>query len=386
MSTKISTLALCLLTIVTAMTVRADELFQVTMLAPDLLMVSTDQGNYSNNSLIFTGPDGLLLVDTHQTEDAEAFKAFVEGLDAGTVKYIINTHRHVEHIGANHIFGTEPTVVTHHLFAEKLHSGSFLFSEYPPESFPDITFTDSLEIAFNNEIIRLVDIGGSHDDNEILVHFTKHGIAHTSSVVNGFNFPSVDGDGDVLQFEPITRRLMKLLPPDTRVVSGHNGQTAGYDFVGHWEQLSAYADMMKNTVEIVRQELAEGKTRKDMEAAGIFDAYKHYSGSYVSASDWIDYVATALTVARENRNDIGKPVYKVWKQQGAEAAVKHYQHLLNTQEEQYDFNQYILFSIGSKLYAKKRYEDAIVFLEGSNRIYPESDYRYYAHYLAAKGL
>lgn len=364
----------------------ADGRFQVTTLAPDLLMLSTDQGNYSNNSLVFTGPDGLLLVDTHGTDDAEAFKTFIEELGFGGPKYIINTHRHVEHIGGNHLFGANPIVVAHQLFPEKLRSGTFLFSEYPPEAFPDITFTDSLEITFNGEVIRLVDIGGSHDDNEILVYFTKHGIAHTSSVVNGFNFPSVDGDGDVLQFEPMTRQLMTLLPRDVRLVSGHNGQATGYDFVGAWEQLPAYADMMNETVDIVRRELAAGKSQEEMEAAGIFEPYEQYAGSYVSTNGWLDNVIDALTVPRETRDDICKPVYGVWKQDGAEAAVEHYRYLLKTQEDQFDFNQYILMSIGSKLYANKHYEDAVVFLMASTDVYPESEYDYYTRYLAAKSL
>ena len=78
------------------------------MLAPDLLMLSTDQGNYSNNSLIFTGPDGLLLVDTHHGEDAEHFKTFIEDLGLGKPKYIITTHRHVEHIGVTIFSGPIP--------------------------------------------------------------------------------------------------------------------------------------------------------------------------------------------------------------------------------------------------------------------------------------
>jgi glyoxylase-like metal-dependent hydrolase (beta-lactamase superfamily II) len=178
-----------------------NDYFQSTKLAPDLLMISTDQGTYSNNSLIFTGPDGLLLVDTHHRDDAAAFKQFVERLGKGAPKYIINTHRHVEHIGGNHLFGDAPVVITHHLFPEKLRSGTFLFSEYPAEVFPDLTVSDTLVIEFNGERIEITNIGGSHDDNEIMVHFTRHKIAHISSVVNGFNFPSVDGDGDVLKFE-----------------------------------------------------------------------------------------------------------------------------------------------------------------------------------------
>ena len=386
MFTTTRVFTLCLLALITTATAMAENRFQVTTLAPDLLMLSTDQGSYSNNSLLFTGPDGLLLVDTHHAEDADDFKAFVEGLGFGSPKYIISTHRHVEHIGGNHLFGAAPIVVAHQLFPEKLRSGTFLFSEYPPEAFPDITFSESLEISFNNEIIRLVDIGSSHDDNEIMVYFTKHKIAHTSSVVNGFNFPSVDGDGDVLQFETMTRKLMELLPHDVRLVSGHHGQATGYDFVGNWDQLPAYADMMKNTVEITRRELAAGKTQEEMQAAGVFDAYKQYAGSYVSTNGWIEYVVDALTVPRETRNDICLPVYKVWKQDGAEAAVKHYQHLLKTQEDQWDFSQHVLMSIGSKLSANERYEDAVTFLVGSAEIYPQSKYGYYTHYLAAMSL
>jgi cyclase len=382
----IRTLALSLLAFTTTATAAAKDHFQVTKLAPDILMLSTDQGSYSNNSLVFTGPDGVLLVDTHHNNDAEAFKSFVEDLGLGIPRYIISTHRHVEHIGGNHLFGAEPIVVAHQLFPGKLRSGTFLFSEYPPEAFPDITFTDSMEITFNNEIIRLVDIGGSHDDNEILVYFTKHGIAHTSSVVNGFNFPSVDGDGDVQQFEALTRRLMTLLPPDTRLVSGHHGQATGYDFVGKWEQLPAYAGMMKDTVEIVQRELAEGKTQQEMEEAGIFDAYENYAGSYVSTSDWINYVVDALTVPRESRDDICKPVYDAWKKDGAVAAVERYRYLLRTEEDQYDFSEYVLMSIGSKLYANEHYKDAVAFLMGSLNTYSESELTYYTHYLAAKGL
>jgi glyoxylase-like metal-dependent hydrolase (beta-lactamase superfamily II) len=377
---------LCLLFAATTAEGLTDGHFQVTRLAPDLLMLSTDQGSYSNNSLAFTGPDGLLLVDTHHDADADAFKAFIEALGLGKPRFIINTHRHVEHIGGNHLFGPEPIVVAHRLFPEKLRSGTFLFAEYPPEAFPDITFADTLELTFNNELIRLTYIGGSHDDNEIVVHFTGHGIAHISSVVNGFNFPSVDRDGDVLQFEARTRQLMELLPQDTRLVSGHHGQASGYDFVGSWDQLPAYADMVRDSIGIVRRELAGGGSLEAMQEAGVLDAYSEYAGSYVSTAEWTSYVFEALTGESRQRADIGKPVYAAWKQDGAEAAVKRYRHLLETRGEEYDFGEFTLVSIGSKLYAKGRYGDSVVFLLGSIEIYPQSEYLYYARYLAARGL
>ena len=375
-------LVVCLLPAIAA----AEDNFIVTPLAPELLMLGTDQGSYSNNSLVFTGNDGVLLVDTHHDSDAEAFKDFVEKLGLGSPRYIINTHRHVEHIGGNALFGPDPVIVAHHLVPEKLRSGTFLFSEYPRESFPDITFEDSLEIRFNGEVIRLTTIGGSHDDNEIMVHFTKHKIAHISSVVNGFNFPSVDGDGNVLEFESMTRRLMTLLPEDTRLISGHHGKSKGFDFVGTWDMLPAYADMMQATVKIVREGLDQGKTMEEMQEAGVLDEYEEYAGSYIGTAGWIEYIVDALTVPRETRADICKPVYDEWKKNGAKAAVNRYRELLRSQEEAYDFNEYVLMSIGSKLYSRGLYDDSIDFLLGSIDTYPDSEFNYYTHYVAARSF
>jgi cyclase len=377
----------CLILVLgTASGAAAEDRFLVTELAPDLLMLSTDQGSYCNNSLVFTGEDGVLLVDTQATGDAEAFKEFVKGLGFGAPRYIISTHRHVEHIGGNAVFGPDPIGVAHRLFPDKLRSGTFLFNEYPPEAFPDITFADSLEIYFNGEVIRLVDIGGSHDDNEIMVHFTGHGIAHISSVVNGFNFPSVDSDGDVLQFEPQVRRLMTLLPPDVRLVSGHNGQASGFDFVGSWAQLPDYADMMRATVDIVRQQRANGATVPEMQEAGVLDAYEGYAGSYVGTEGWIATIDEALSEPREARKDICLPVYETWKKDGAKAAVEHYRILKDTASDEYDEREFVLLSIGAKLLDRGLHQDAREFLLGSVDIYPDSEYGYYTHYLLAKGF
>jgi glyoxylase-like metal-dependent hydrolase (beta-lactamase superfamily II) len=346
-------------------------------------MIGTDQGSYSTNSLVFFGDDGVLLVDTQSEADRTALKEFVEALELGAPRYIINTHRHVEHIGGNDLFGPDPVIVSHRLFPEKLRRGTFLFSEYPPEAYPDITFADSLEISFNNETVRLVDIAGSHDDNEIMVHFKRHGIAHISSVVNGFNFPSIDKDGDVLQFEPQVRRLMELLPEDVRLISGHNGHASGFDFVGSWNQLRPYAEMMRNTVAIVQQGLSDGMDVESMQAAGVLDEYEHYAGSYVGTDDWIKYVAKALTDPREQRKDICRPVYETWKDRDARSAVDLYRQLATSEPEQYDASEYALLSIGSKLYGRELYGDAAEFLLGSVEQYPDSEYGYYTHYLLA---
>jgi len=150
--------------------------------------------------------------------------------------------------------------------------------------------------------------------------------------------------------------------------------------------LPAYADMMQASVEIVRQGLDQDKSMEEMQEAGVLDEYEEYAGSYVGTGGWIEYIVDALTVPRETRADICKPVYDAWKADGAKAAVDRYRSLLQTSEQEFDFNEYILMSIGSKLYSRGLYNDAIEFLLGCLDIYPDAEYGYYTHYLAARSF
>ncbi|MBD3850943.1 MAG: MBL fold metallo-hydrolase, partial [Acidobacteria bacterium] len=180
-----------------------EETVKTTKLNERLYLLTTDQGAYTTNTIASVGEDGVLLVDTQAEGDAEALKKVVEGFGRGAPKIIINTHRHVEHVGGNAIFGEDPIVIAHDLVPAKLRSGSYLFNEFPRATFPDITFGDTMTLWFNGEKIVLTEMSGSHDDNEIIVHFTDSKVVHLSSLANGFNFPSVDTAGDPLMFSPL---------------------------------------------------------------------------------------------------------------------------------------------------------------------------------------
>ncbi len=387
---RVAGLAFCGLAALIAIPAFAsDDPFLVTPLAPGLVMLGADRGSYSDNSLVFTGQDGVLLVDTHSSAVTEELAAYVNGLGFGPPHWIVNTHTHVEHIGGNAAWGADPIGVAHDIFAGKLRRGTHLFQEYPPETFPEITFADSMTIRFNGETIRLVAIGGSHDINEILVHFTSRKIAHVSSVVNGFNFPSVDSDGDTMMFEAMTRRLMELLPPDTRLISGHNGQVGGFDFVGAWDGLEPYAEMMHDTIDIVRRGLADGSSVEEMQEGGVLDGYAEYAESYVDADGWIATIAEAVeseASPREVKRDICAPVFEAWKADGAQAAVARFRELAESEPDTWDASEYTLVSIGAKLHTRDLNEDACAFLEGSLATYPDAETGYYTHYVLAKSL
>ena len=84
--------------------------FEIVQLADHLYKLSIDGGGYTVKVIASVGDDGILLVDSGQEQTAEQLKTDLKTLADGTPKIIINTHEHVEHLGGNAIFGSDPVV------------------------------------------------------------------------------------------------------------------------------------------------------------------------------------------------------------------------------------------------------------------------------------
>lgn len=373
MKSQIGILAACAVALVSTIAVAQSSTMEIKQLTDQLYLLSTDQGEYTTNTIAFVGDDGILLVDTQAENDAEELKKAVEAFGKGPPKFIINTHCHVEHIGGNAIFGHDPVVIAHELVPERLRSGSYLFAEFPDETFPDITLADSLTLFFNGERIRIIALPGSHDDNEIIVHFTRSKVVHLSSLVNGFNFPSVDSKGDVLKFREIVAKAIEILPQDVVIVSGHND-------TGTWRDLLSYHEMLLRTTEMVSEGLSKGKDLSTLQKEKLLAEWDRYAGSYVSTDRWIEYLVKGLQKTTQAENPLFDPLYHAWKADGADAAVEYYFELKRGHEDEAEFRAPTLLLIGDKLLNKNHLSAAVKFLEASLLDQPSSKYSHYASF------
>jgi tetratricopeptide (TPR) repeat protein len=198
---------------------------------------------------------------------------------------------------------------------------------------------------------------------------------HLSSLVNGFNFPSVDQDGDALKFPECVAKALSLLPHDVIIVSGHNEN-------GTWDDLNKYHDMLIKTTAIVKNGLDAGKDLATLQQEKVLDEWKAYAGSYVSVDDWIKHLVKGIQnqSSKSDKQSVFDPLYYAWKEKGALAAVDLYRQMKRDKADQYKFGEANLLVIGDKLLTKAKYQDAAEFLKLSLEEYPESDYGYYTAY------
>lgn len=351
--------------------------FNVVPLTKSIYRLTVDMGGYAVNVLASVGDDGILLVDTGEKVSAADLKAAIDTLGGNqkeTPSIIINTHAHVDHTGGNDIFGRKPVVVAHEILRSRLRSGSYLFDEFSDATLPDVVFKDSLTIFFNGDEIKLKLFPGSHDDNDIVVWFTKDKIAYIGDITNGTNFPSVEEiTGNVLNFPEISMKVYEYLPEGVTVVSGHGLDT-------NRNQLKDFSQNIAKTIAIIRRAVDDHKDEAAMVKEDILRDWESYENSYVSRDEWINMVYTALTDTLPKKA-IYEPIYYALQNGGPDSAVNVYYELKNNHFDEYRFAESDLMFMADKLYKKERYDDAIAIFELDLQEYPEGMYAYYNYYL-----
>jgi cyclase len=252
------------------------------------------------NMAASAGPDGVLLVDDQFAPLAEKIRAKLKELNPGPLRFIINTHWHGDHTGGNEKLGTEGAIIAQDNVRKRLSSQQTIaaFKQTVPASpaaaLPVITFAESLSVHFNGEEIRVLHFPRGHTDGDSFVWFTKSGVIHLGDEFfmgdKSPRFPFVDASsgGDVQQLAKNIAIVIKLLPPDIKIIPGH-GPLATLD------DLKAYQTMLTECIELVRSRIASGKTLSEIQAEGLPEKWRDAGSGFIKAENWIEEIYYSLT-------------------------------------------------------------------------------------------
>jgi len=243
-------------------------------------------GDVAGNNAVSVGPDGILIVDDQWADLTSAIAEALEALDGGALRFIINTHHHDDHSdgNANLVRDSEALVVAHERARERLLAKD-------SDHWPVITFNDSLSIHFNGEEIRALAIPGGHTDNDVVVFFTGSNVVHMGDLFNSgtSSFPIADlsAGGNALAILENIDALLPLIPEDATLIAGHGP-------LSDKPELLRLRKMLNDTITLVREQVAQGRSLEEIVAAGAGDEYADWGYGYMSAGGWLEMIYRSL--------------------------------------------------------------------------------------------
>ncbi|MBS1809281.1 MAG: MBL fold metallo-hydrolase [Acidobacteria bacterium] len=247
--------------------------------AGNVYMLEGSGGNIG----VSAGPDGMLIIDDQFAPLADKIKTALKSLNSGQLKFLLNTHHHGDHTGGNEIFGKDTLIVAHTNVRKRLESK-------PKEAQPVVTYDKSISVHFNGEEVQAMYFANGHTDNDSIIYFTKSNVAHFGDTFSPGRFPFVDlsGGGDVDGLVSSLSEAINRLPADVKIIPGHGS-------VLTLEDVKSYRDMIADTADIVRKQMAAGKTMDQIKAQGMPDKYKNLGTGFVKTDTWIQVIYNSLS-------------------------------------------------------------------------------------------
>ncbi len=248
----------------------------------------------SGNVGVSVGEDGVLMVDDKFAPLADKIRAALAEVGGGELRFILNTHWHGDHTGANQVFGPEAPILAHTNVRQRLMTEQKLMRRtYPPapkEAWPVITFDHSVSVHFNGEEIKALHFPHGHTDGDSVIFFTGSNVVHLGDDFFADRFPFVDLEsGGVV--EGLTRNIEKILaelPTDVILIPGHGP-------ISTLDDLRAYHRMLTQTTDIVRQRLAAGQNLEEIKAEGLPEEWASWSGGFISTDAWLETLYHSLS-------------------------------------------------------------------------------------------
>ncbi len=222
------------------------------------------------NTVVFTGEDGVLVVDTKVTPLIGHLQAAIAKISDKPIRFLINTHWHPDHVGGNKEIGEAGAVIIAHENARKRMSTEqyieFLFDATippsPPIALPVVTFTREMTLHFNGEEIFIFYVQDGHTDDDIAIYFRKANVIHMGDIFDEGIYPyiGVSSGGSVNGMIAVATHILAMIDDSTKVIPGHGP-------LSNKQGLQRYIDMLTIMRDRILEQITAGKTLEEIVAS-----------------------------------------------------------------------------------------------------------------------
>ena len=229
---------------------------------------------------VFAGSEGVLLVDSLFGPVADQVVAAVREVTDSDIRFLINTHIHVDHIGGNENLAELGVLIFAHdntrlrFLADRIRAprrgGDFRPSP-PVGGRPVVTYNDALTFHLNGEEVRAFLAPPAHTDGDTFVHFPDSDVLHLGDVFRTTTYPIIDtyNGGTLAGTIEALEMAIAMAGPATRVIPGHGLSVVGRD------EMQEFLDMILDVRARVLASIADGMTLDEVMATrptAMYDA------------------------------------------------------------------------------------------------------------------
>ena len=193
----------------------------ITRVRDRLYVISGPADVNTGNVAALVTEEGVILVDDKFDRHVAAIQRAVRTLTDQPIRYVLNTHHHLDHSGGNRTLRTLAEIIAHRNARENMvgRSGSY-GSGRPEPDLPRVTFNEVTSIFLGGKEVRAYYFGRGHTNGDAVIYFPDEGVVHTGDLyVPGGFLTDYAAGGGALEWGATLEAILDL-DFDT-VIPGH---------------------------------------------------------------------------------------------------------------------------------------------------------------------
>ncbi len=203
---------------------------------------------------VSTGDDGVYMIDDKFARFGQEIIDVVATLSDKPITYVLNTHHHGDHSGANvEMKAVGATIIAHDNVRSRMGI-SYMNEAFGQKQearaaglWPTLTFSEDLTLWFNGDEVRAIHTPAGHTDGDSIVHFVGANIVHLGD--NYFNgslpFVDVDSGGTIQGMIGAQQTAYDLSNDATQIIPGHGALSNKAELGESIKRLQAIHDRVK---------------------------------------------------------------------------------------------------------------------------------------------